>query len=56
MISLQRLRYYDRLKQDWVDVNTSKAAPEAVSMIYYFSALTGGGVYYVSDSTKTILE
>jgi hypothetical protein len=44
------------LKQDWVDVNTSKAAPEAVSMIYYFSALTDGGVYYVSDSPKMILD
>ena len=43
------------MKQDWVDVNTSKAAPEAVAMIYYFSALTDGGVYYVSDTQKLIL-
>ena len=44
----QRLRYYDRIRQDWIDVNTSKASPEAASMLHYFTMLTRGGVYYVS--------
>jgi hypothetical protein len=45
---VQRLRYYDRMKQDWIDVNASKASPESISILHYFTTLMRGGIYYVS--------
>ena len=48
MLEIERLKYYDHRSKAWVTVNASQAAPEAQALIYYLSALTGGGIFYVS--------